>query len=179
MTETIKRFAGKDRQSAAVALTLAALVGLGTAAASATSVPTGKGDGRFVMTPTDNGLMRLDTRTGQMALCAKADEGWACKSVTDQTAEARNRVANLEKENAELKNKVTQLEEMLMAFRDRPEGSTVPSPLPSPNSNSMFKLPSQKQVDQAFDYFENMLRKFLERLKRLGQSPEDRGERTL
>ena len=29
-------------------------------------------------------MLRLDTRTGQVSLCAKKDTGWACSAVPDE-----------------------------------------------------------------------------------------------
>ncbi|MEO0670540.1 MAG: hypothetical protein AAFZ05_00780 [Pseudomonadota bacterium] len=185
MTENPNRFAcARVRRVSAVAGALAASGLMMAGAGAAHAATPDAGNGRFMFTPIDSGVMRLDTRTGQMALCAQDAGSWSCKAVADETAVARDKLEALTKENDALKKKVTQLEDMLMAFQDRP-GATpsspgaTPTPLPSPNSNSMFKLPSQKQVDQAFNYFENLLRKFQERLKRLGESPEDRGERAL
>ena len=37
---------------------------------------------------------------------------------------------------------------------------------------SDFKLPTEKEVDQALDYFERMLKKFQDRLKRLERKSE-------
>ena len=41
-----------------------------------------------------------------------------------------------------------------------------------------FKLPSEKEVDQALDYFERMLKKFQDRLKRL-EGKTEKPERQL
>jgi len=38
-------------------------------------------NGRYVFNQVSDGMLRLDTRTGQVSLCAKKDTGWACNAV--------------------------------------------------------------------------------------------------
>ena len=42
----------------------------------------------------------------------------------------------------------------------------------STRKRSDFKLPTEQEVDQALDYFERMLKKFQDRLKRLERKSE-------
>ncbi len=121
--------------------------------------------GRYTMHPADGGFIRLDTMTGAVSHCQKAEAKWSCKPVDGATASDRDEIARLRKENAELKGDITKLEGMLGL--DQQPGSRRPDP-PAPGSGKhSFKLPSEKDVDEALDYFERMLRKFQERLQRL------------
>lgn len=116
--------------------------------------------GRYTMSPTDNGFVRLDTKTGQMALCTRKDNTWACADMPEDPDESRKRIEALEKENLELKEDVKRLEE---AFVQTP-GATPPP--------KVFSMPDEKDVDKAFDYLETMIKKFRERAKRLEELDE-------
>ena len=55
-------------------LALAAAAG-GPAALAQTAVPDSE-NGRYTFNQVADGMLRLDTRTGQVSLCAKKDTGW-------------------------------------------------------------------------------------------------------
>ena len=49
----------------------------------ALSLPAGAQEaGRFTMTPTANGVIRLDTRTGALSTCVSGAEGLVCRAAT-------------------------------------------------------------------------------------------------
>ena len=48
-------------------------------------------------------MLRLDTRTGAVSLCAKKEAGWACTSVPDERQALENEIARLQRENGTLK----------------------------------------------------------------------------
>jgi len=62
----------------AVALTLSFA---GFAAASAQTATPDSENGRYSFNPVADGVLRLDTRTGQVSQCSRSDAGWACKVV--------------------------------------------------------------------------------------------------
>jgi hypothetical protein len=134
--------------------------------------------GRYTMHKTEDGFVRLDTQTGAVSLCRKEADAWSCRDIADatppQTQEnggtESNDVVQLRRENRALREEITRLEELL-GLRDPPAGQP-----PKPHG---FKLPTEKDVDQAFDYFESMLRKFQERLKRLEKEQAPGPERQL
>jgi len=136
------------------------------------------------MHKTDDGFVRLDTDTGAISLCRKTSEGWGCEAMNDATPSARaprdgpprngptydygspppgpGGPGNLAAENADLKAEIRRLEELLEL-----RGNRKP---PSSGKRGSFKLPTEGEVDQALDYFERMLKKFQDRLKRLEKS---------
>src|SRR5690606_38619941 len=58
--------------------------------------------GRYTMSPIKDGFLRLDTRTGAVALCAQSGSGWACNPVADHTnAQPSSELSRLEDENRE------------------------------------------------------------------------------
>jgi hypothetical protein len=137
----------------------------GTAAAAP-----GDDDGRYTLTPTDGGFVRLDRQTGAMSFCTKAD-AWTCSPMVDSVDHLKTEVERLETENKALKTDKKNLEEMLgMAEPGKPaQGSAEKSsPLPGPGGpTGSMPVPTEKDVDKVFDYFEGMVKKLRERLKRL------------
>ena len=122
--------------------------------------------GRYTMHQTDEGMLRLDTQTGDVSLCSKANDAWACKPMADERA-TNQELERLRKENSELRAEVKKLDKMLGVDSAKPNGEVDP-PRPGGEKHA-FRLPSEKEVDQALNYFERMLRKFQDRLKKLEQ----------
>jgi hypothetical protein len=145
--------------------------------ASAASAQQRDSIGRYMMHKTEDGFIRLDTLTGGVSICGASDQGWSCKLAPDEKD-------RLEAEIDDLEAQVKALEKENLALKDRldgrngppatPDGPTTPDgdrysyrpDAPAP-TRPEFRLPSEEEVDKALDYFENMLRKFQERLKRL------------
>ena len=109
-------------------------------------------NGRYTMSPVDGGVMRLDTRTGQVSLCRQKPDAWACEALADDRAA-------YEKEIGRLQDKVAKLEAEL--GRGKQEG---------------LKLPSDAEVDSAMKFFENILRRFKAIIQNM--QSEDAGKRT-
>src|SRR5881392_1645898 len=63
----------------ALTLSLAAF-----AVASAQTATPDSENGRYSFNPVADGVLRLDTRTGQVSQCSRNDAGWACKVVPDE-----------------------------------------------------------------------------------------------
>ncbi|MBL8564959.1 MAG: hypothetical protein JNM89_04510 [Hyphomicrobiaceae bacterium] len=125
---------------------------------------------RFTMTPSPDGLVRLDTTTGAVSLCAKKDGEWACRALPDDQKTLQDRVAKLEEENRSLKDENRRLEDV-MGLNGKPGTGEAGPGRPAPEK---LPLPTEKDVDKAFDYVEGMLRKFRERLKKL-DDPDTKG----
>src|SRR2546423_15127406 len=43
-------------------------------------------NGRYALSPTGDGVLRLDTRTGAISTCSNSGAGWACYAVPDKSA---------------------------------------------------------------------------------------------
>ena len=95
-------------------------------------------NGRYSMSPVADGVLRLDTRTGQVSLCRQRSDGWICEATADDRAA-------YEKEISRLQEKVAGLEAELGR---RPGGSNL-------------KLPSEAEVDRVMKFFETVFRRFI------------------
>lgn len=118
---------------------------------------------RYSMSPVDGGFLRLDTETGAVALCVKKDAAWACEPVKDGTTGA----GDLEAENKALKDRVKALEEA-KGTSPPATGNEYPT---EPPGGSVSQLPTEEEVDKAFDYIEGMYKKLRERIKKFETEP--------
>jgi hypothetical protein len=105
--------------------------------------------GRYTMTPTVNGFLRLDTRTGAVSLCAVKDSVAECRAAADDRAALSEEIDRLSKRNAELEARVA--------------GAGSRSPLNA--------LPSREDMGKAMDYAEDFMRRMMRLLR------EDEGAR--
>ena len=61
-------------------------------------------DKRFTYHHIDEGYLRLDLRTGEVATCRQREAGWTCTLAPDERAVLESEIARLQRENALLKN---------------------------------------------------------------------------
>lgn len=64
-------------------------------------------DQRYVFHEVDEGILRLDTRMGEISLCSRQSVGWACRTVPDERNALDAELSRLQQENAELKSALT------------------------------------------------------------------------
>ncbi len=99
--------------------------------------------GRYSMTPTKDGILRLDTKTGEVALCARVSGRLKCQGVEGESSSLQERVRRLEQENGRLR---TQLDAARLA--------------PAPRDGSGMEVPTEEDVDKAMDFMEKLLHRF-------------------
>jgi len=122
--------------------------------------------GRYTMSPTDGGFLRLDTESGAVSLCQKKADQWACEPLKDSQSALAAEVEKLKAENKALKDEIKRMEEVFALGGNKPGEDAGP---PGGRPSGKLELPSEKDVDKAFDYLEGMMKKFKERLKKLEQ----------
>ena len=66
---------------------------------------------RYSFNRVDDGFLRLDNQTGQVAHCGPASVGWACQAVAEDRAALEKEIARLQDEVASLKQEVASLRE--------------------------------------------------------------------
>jgi hypothetical protein len=114
--------------------------------------------GRYTMTPTKDGVLKLDTHTGSVSLCHRAESGWSCQGVDENDTDLRQKLKRLEQENADLRAK---LESRKM--------------LPPSVEGGKLDLPTEEEVDKAMDFMEKLLNRFKGMMEgmRKGEKEED------
>ena len=114
--------------------------------------------GRFTMRPTDEGMLRLDTQTGEVSLCSKATGNWACRSVPDERAALENEIDRLNAENRQLR-----------AQLGKPGDTDKTKEAPT------LRLPTDREVAELKSFLQKMMREFKALLEpREEEAPEKR-----
>ena len=60
-------------------------------------------NGRYALSTTPDGVLRLDTRTGAVSTCSNSGAGWACYAVPDERAALDAEIGRLQADNEKLK----------------------------------------------------------------------------
>ena len=129
--------------------------------------------GRFTFSPVVDGLMRLDSRTGQVSHCRRRGPTWSCETVADDRAA-------YEAEIAWLSAKATTLEAELArrAAAEAPKPGVEPAPpvppqsVPPSASKPSPPWPGDEEVERAMRYLEGLFRRFLTMVDKLRQELE-------
>jgi hypothetical protein len=121
-------------------------------------------NGRFTFNQVADGLLRLDTRTGQVSLCSKGAVGWACQLVPDERAALESELARLQNENGALKK------EMIARAVPLP-GVSKPEPKPQLE----LKLPSDADVDRLMTFIERIWRRLLDMVQNVQKEIDKKG----
>jgi septal ring factor EnvC (AmiA/AmiB activator) len=73
-------------------------------------------NGRYTFSPTTDGVLRLDTRTGSLASCHNRIAGWSCYSVPDERAALDAEIGKLQRENTALKDNLARFKDEQARF---------------------------------------------------------------
>ena len=151
---------------AVLAVVLAASGGL----VAAQSAPDGD-NGRYSMTPIQDGVLRLDTRTGTVSTCSRNGSGWACYAVPDERAaldaEIGRLQAEVEKIRAQLAAGPTVSGKVDEAM---PKSDSLKKPEPKAAEGDRrieIPLPSDQDVDRVMSFLEKAWRRLIEMANRV------------
>ncbi len=111
---------------------------------------------RFSFNRVDDGFLRLDNKSGQIAFCSPHTIGWACQAVPEDRAALEKEIARLQDEVAGLKAEVAALRE---PPPPRPPADLTPAP-PADKSEDATKL--REDLARARAAFENAWRRLVE-----------------
>lgn len=132
---------------------------------------------RFSLAPVEGGVLRLDRQTGEMTLCTSRDNTLNCEPVNaGKPAAAPPRsgggdngaLAELHRENDELRARIRSLEDMVEAAPNVDGGPPPPAPV-----DPSIQVPSEEDIDRALDTVERVLKKFRERIRRFNEPLPD------
>ncbi len=107
--------------------------------------------GRYTLTPSGAGFVRLDTQTGQVSECTGAAANLVCKSTPD--------------ERAALQGEIDRLQSKIDAW-------DAAAPAPATDKQSLeLNIPDDKQVDKAFNFLERMIKRFKGLVEEMRKEP--------
>jgi hypothetical protein len=123
------------------------------AAVSAQTATPDSENGRYSFNPVSDGVLRLDTRTGQVSHCSRSDAGWACKVIPDDRSALEFEIARLQNESAMLKKE--------LLGRGLPVPG-APTPSTTKPGEPELKLPGDADVDKMISFLEKFWRRLIE-----------------
>ena len=133
---------------------LLVLASIAPALATAALAADAAAPGRFTLTPAANGsFVRLDTQTGEVSECSGAAAALVCKSTPDERSALQAQIDKLTKENAELR--------------------ATAATQPAADSGAEVKIPSDKDVDKAFNFMERMIKRFRGLIDEMRKEPTE------
>src|SRR4051794_20661937 len=107
-------------------------------------------NGRYQLSPTPDGYLKLDSRSGAVSECKRGPDGYQCRLVPDEQAALQAEIDRLAKENTALRE---QLATAGPPPPERPGESARPEKAPI--------LPREDEVDRALGLMEKFLRRFM------------------
>ena len=110
--------------------------------------------GRYTFQAVADGLMRLDTASGQVSLCAKHAAGWVCTAVADDRAALDAELGRLARENARLRGALAA------------HGLPVPDGVTGEAGGSQ-DLPDDRQLDRVMGFFERLWQRLVDMVRTL------------
>jgi hypothetical protein len=134
---------------------------------------------RFSFNRVDDGFLRLDNQTGQVAYCSPHAVGWACQSVPEDRAALEKEIARLQDEVASLKAQVATLHQP----PPRPPADLTPQLNPPPAAQTPPPMADKDQdmakvgvdLERARLAFENAWRRLVEMIVHLQKDMMRRG----
>ena len=154
-----------------VAAVLVSTGAIGAAAAQTQAIPDSE-NGRYVLSPVADGVIRLDTRTGDVSTCTNTGTGWACYAVPDERAALDAEIGRLQADNEKLKAQ--------LAARELVVTGKIDEPLPKSDSLKKSEpkvaeserkieipLPSDRDMDRVMSFLEQAWRRLVEMANRM------------
>jgi hypothetical protein len=123
--------------------------------------------GRYTFSKVTDGFVRLDTQTGEVALCSARSVGWACQVAPEDRTAFENEIARLRGENAALKS------EILANGLPLPAG--VMPEQAGGGKEITVRLPDDADLDRAMAFVDRVWRRFVEAIARAQRQVFDKG----
>jgi len=153
-------------------LSLAAAVFLiGSMAALAQTRPDTE-NGRYALSPTGDGVLRLDTKTGTVSTCTNSGVGWACYAVPDERAAMDTEIGRLQAENEKLKAQLAEREATVAGKSEdaMPKSDSLRKAEPKVAEGERkieIPLPSDRDMDRMMSFLERAWRRLIEMANRI------------
>ena len=150
------------------------LLAIGLASVSAMAGPAmpDTDNGRYALSTTPDGVLRLDTRTGAVSTCSNNGAGWACYAVPDERAALDSEIGRLQADNEKLKAE--------LAARAPTVAGKIEEPMPKSDSLKKSEpkiaegerkieipLPSDRDMDRMMSFLERAWRRLIEMANRV------------
>jgi hypothetical protein len=156
----------KNRTAALAAASVVCVISAG--AVTAQSTPDME-KGRYALSPVADGVIRLDTRTGNVSTCNNSGAGWACYAVPDERAALDAEIGRLQSDNEKLKAQLAAREPTVTGKIDEPLPKTDSLAPPKADAERKIEipLPSDRDMDRVMSFLEQAWRRLIEMAQRV------------
>ena len=129
-------------------------------------------NGRYTLSTTADGALRLDTRTGAVSTCSNSGAGWACYAVPDERAAMDSEIGRLQAENEKLKAELATREPTVSGKIEEvlPKSDSLKKSEPKVADGERkieIPLPSDRDMDRMMSFLERAWQRLIEMANRL------------
>jgi hypothetical protein len=130
-------------------------------------------NGRYALSTTADGVLRLDTRTGTVSTCNNnTGAGWACYAIPDERAAMDAEIGRLQAENEKLKADLAQRDPTITGKTDEalPKSDSLKKGEPKVAEGARkfeIPLPSDQDMDRVMSFVERAWRRLVEMANRV------------
>ena len=127
-------------------------------------------NGRYALSPIADGVIRLDTRTGDVTACSNTGAGWACYAVPDERAALDAEIGRLQADNEKLKTELAAREPSVAGKIDEPlpkADSLRPDPKLDAERKIEIPLPSERDMNRMMSFLEQAWRRLVDAANRM------------
>jgi hypothetical protein len=154
-----------------VIVALSALCLAGSPAAAETA-PDSE-NGRYTFSPTADGVIRLDTKTGAVSNCSNSAAGWACYAVPDERKALDEEIGRLQAENDKLKAQLASRDPAASA-----KGNDAPAaPGTAENQRKIeIPLPSDQDMDRMMSFLQRAWKRLVDMANQMQKDVSGNGK---
>lgn len=164
--------------SSRLSLSVLAVLALGAAGANA-APPQAMPDtenGRYALSSTPDGVLRLDTRTGAISTCSNSGAGWACYAVPDERSALDTEIGRLQADNEKLRKELAAREPVVSGKIEEsmPKSDSLKKSEPKNDPKIAegerkleIPLPSDRDMDRMMSFLERAWRRLIEMANRV------------
>jgi hypothetical protein len=123
---------------------------------------------RYQIEKTKYGFVRLDRLSGAMTFCREGDENLTCDPASAEQTGTEDEVQSLGRLVGELEQRLRDNERRTKALEDQLKALGA-APRKTGDPEKAGKLPSDRELDDAFNYMEGIMRRFMDLSRELNQ----------
>jgi hypothetical protein len=120
-----------------------------------------KGTGRYAVSPSDDGFIRLDTETGATTHCGRREGVWRCDVLAEDRSALEAKIDALGDKVAALSAEVDKLAASVAALQAAQSETAKPPTAPPPLTEE------DRQIDQASRFAERLMHRFFDMIRAL------------
>ena len=134
-------------------------------------------NGRYALSTTPDGVLRLDTRTGAVSTCSNSGTGWACYAVPDERAALDSEIGRLQADNEKLKKELASREPVVTGKIEEqmPKSDSLRKSEPKSDEPKIAEsqrkieipLPSDRDMERMMSFVERAWRRLIEMANRV------------